>query len=61
MASSLPNKPVTGRLKAMRVDWQRGITTGDRDAVDLVLRCHPKPSIALADVSSRFALQRPRS
>lgn len=61
MASSLPNNPSLDRLKGDARRLQRGITTGDRDAVDLVRRCHPKPSIALAsiglaDVPSRFAL-----
>jgi hypothetical protein len=56
MASSLPNNPSLDRLKADARRLQRGITTGDRDAVDLVRRCHPKPSIALAESPSRFAL-----
>ena len=56
MASSLPNNPSLDRLKADARRLQRGITTGEQDALDLVRRCHPKPSNALADVPSRFAL-----
>jgi hypothetical protein len=54
MASSLPNNPSLDRLKADARRLQRSITAFEPDAIALVRRCHPKPSIALAD--SRFAL-----
>ena len=54
MASSLPNNPSLDRLKADARRLQRGVIAGEQDAVDLVQRWHPKPSIALAD--TRFAL-----
>jgi hypothetical protein len=56
MASSLPNNPSLDRLKADARRLQRGITAGDAESVDLVQRCHPKPSLALAESESRFAL-----
>jgi hypothetical protein len=61
MASSLPNNPSLDRLKADARRLQRGIIAGERDAVELVERWHPKPSIALAsnaltEAPSRFAL-----
>ncbi|KAA0074845.1 ankyrin repeat domain-containing protein [Mycolicibacterium sp. P9-64] len=56
MASSLPNNPSLDRLKADARRLQRGVTAGDQGAVDVVKRCHPKPSIVLADSTSRFAL-----
>ena len=56
MASSLPNNPSLDRLKADARRLQRGITASDPGAVDLVKRWHPKPSNALGEAPSRFAL-----
>lgn len=54
MASSLPNNPSLEWLRASARRVQRGVTAGDREALDAVRSHHPRPDVALT--GARFAL-----
>lgn len=56
MASCLPNNPSLDRLKDDARRLQRGITSDEPEALDLVRSHHPKPTAALTDAPERFAL-----
>ncbi|HEV7709468.1 MAG TPA: ankyrin repeat domain-containing protein [Asanoa sp.] len=56
MASSLPTNPSLDRLKVDARRLQRGIIAADAEAVALVQRYHPRPSLASEQAPSRLAL-----
>jgi hypothetical protein len=57
LAGSLPTNPSLDRLKVDARRLQRGITAADAEAVALVARYHPKPSLALAAALDSVAVE----
>ncbi|EHB56460.1 ankyrin [Mycolicibacterium rhodesiae JS60] len=47
MASTLPDNPSLERLRSDARTLQRGVTSNDRGAVEMIRRYHPRPDIAL--------------
>lgn len=56
MASALPNNPSLDRLRDDARRVQRGVTAGDRQALEIVRRHHPRPDLAFTGALDRFAL-----
>lgn len=56
MASTLPDNPSLDRLRDEARRLQRGVVAADPRALQVVRRNHPRPDVALADASHRFAL-----